>query len=505
MTNDLGRLIQPSFIMRHTMFLLLLTPFVLGLSGPCVAHSIQTDKAVQANTVQADKAAQIDALVQRFMDEEKVPGMAVAVMQAGKILHARGYGYSDLENAVKATEHTVFRIASNTKRFTTVALLLLQKQGKLRLEDDISKYFPEFAATGRKVTIEQLLNHLSGLSLPLYEEPLLDVDADVDALRDLSPETLSKLFAQAKFEFAPGERFRYNNNAFQLAGLLVERVSGQSFAAFLKQHIFDPLEMNESYFLDNYRIIEHRASGYTIRDGAILNAEPYLIRGFGAGALGSTVLDLMKWQSALLQNRLLDAADLKRMTTPARLADGTLAPYGLGYFLGSLDGKRRNGHYGSASGFRSQLAHYPDADLSIAVLANMNPARTEVLESRIVRAMLDIPEVVVTEISVSAEQLQSYAGNYAVTDAPVSRRSGVHKIEFQDGALYADRFRLRPIAADVFVPVGDPYHRYTFIMSNAVPVGLRVEREGELMVDALRQATGELVELKRHEAGHAAK
>jgi D-alanyl-D-alanine carboxypeptidase len=438
----------------------------------------------------AAQLPQVDALVEQFMKQEGVVGAAVAVMKHQDVLHAKGYGYADLEKGVKATEETVFRIASLTKQFTATSMMILQNQGKVKLEDDVTKYFPDFPSKGQHITIEHLLNHTSGMSFEdAWTEAAARADVDVNALRDLSAPLLTRLFAGIRFEFAPGERFRYNNNAYQFAGLLIERVSGLSFAAFLQKHIWDPLGMSQTYYLDTSRIIQHRAAGYTKRNDMVINAPPYnMAAAYSAGAIGSTVLDLMKWQRALLNNRLLSAADLTKMTTPVRLKDGPPGPYGLGLFLLEMEGKRKVEHYGNIGGFRAQLAHYPEADLTVTVLANTNPARTEVLESRIARALMNIPEAQITEVAVPKDRLRRYAGDYVVSDALVSHRSGTTQIVFKDDALYAGSFRLHAIGQDVFVPTADPYHRYTFIMNNGVPVGLRVEREGRLIADARRKS-----------------
>lgn len=433
--------------------------------------------------------SRIDTLVEQFMKEEGVVGSAVAVMKADKILHAKGYGYADLEREVKASETTVFRIASLSKQFTAMAVMMLVEQGKLKLEDDITKYFPDFPSNGQKLTVAHLLSHTSGVSFEDAWSQIVPANVRVDALRDLSPSTLAKLFAGTRLEFSPGERFRYNNNAFEMVGLLIERVSGLSYAAFLQKNIWDPLGMSQSYYLDTSRIIKHRANGYTSRDGVIVNAPFYnMDRIYAAGAVGSTVLDLMKWQRALLDNRLTTASSFNKMTTRAHLNNGSPVPYGHGLFLLEMEGKRKIEHYGSLSGFRAQLAHYPAENLTVSVLANTNPARTEVLESRIARAMMDIPEATVMEVSLPPEQLRRYAGDYIVKDAPISHRSGTTQIVFRNSGLYAGQFRLRAIGGDVFVPTGDPYHRYTFIMRDGAPAALRVEREGRLIADAVREA-----------------
>jgi CubicO group peptidase (beta-lactamase class C family) len=273
-----------------------------------------------------------------------------------------------------------------------------------------------------------------------------------------------------------------------MAGLLIERVSGMSYAAFLRKYIFEPLELQQTDYLDSNRIIQQRASGYTARNGIRVNAPPYTMHvAYSAGALGSTVLDLMKWQRALLENKIVSDATYHRMTTRATLNDGTPVPYGYGFFLLNMEGRPKIEHYGNIGGFRAQLAHYPEQHLHVTVLANTNPARTEVLESRIARAMMDIPEAAVTEYRVAADSLRQYAGSYVVGEAPISHRSGTTQIAFRNNALYAGQIRLLPVGEHTFVADGDPYHHYRFSVRDGQVIGLQIEREGRLIVDGVRR------------------
>ena len=317
--------------------------------------------------------------------------------------------------------------------------------------------------------------------------------ASVHEPRDLRPATLTKLFQKTQFDFAPGERFRYNNNAYDLAGLLIERVSGQSYPDFLQKHIWDPLDMRDTYFMDAARIIKNRAGGYTLRDDEIVHA-PFanLHRIYASGALGTSISDLLKWQRALHGSRLVGAATTSTMMTAGHLNDGTPIPYGYGLFLTNMSGKAKIEHYGNIGGTRAQLAYYPSEDLTVAIMANTNPLRTDVLESRIARTLMHMPETSVVEVPIPQEQLRSYAATYLVTDAKISHRSVATDITFKDGALYAGRFRLIHTGNNVFVPVGDPYHHYTFTMHDGAAVALTVERETRLIADARRMPPGQL-------------
>lgn len=435
--------------------------------------------------------AGVDAIVATFLQEEKAGGLAVGVMKGDTILHMKGYGFADLEHRTPATEHTVFKLASVSKQFAAMSVMILVEQGKLDLAAPITRYFKEFPTTGHVPTVGQLINHTSGFDFQEeWSRIMPPATASVHKQRDSSSATLTKLFAKATFDFAPGERFRYNNNAYDMAGLLIEHVSGLSYPDFLQKHIWDPLEMRDTYFMDAGRIIKNRAGGYTLRDEEIVHA-PFanLHRLYASGALGTSMADILKWQRALHGNRLVSPATTKAMMTAGKLNDGTLTPYGYGLFLTNMGGKAKIEHYGNIGGTRAQLAYYPSDDLSVSILANTNPLRTDVLESRISRMLMGMPEKATVEVPMSLEQLRRYVGTFLVTDAKISHRSVPTEISFKDGSLYSGRFRLVHTGNDVFVPAGDPYHHYAFTVRDGAAVTLKIERETRIIFDANRIAS----------------
>ena len=437
----------------------------------------------------------VDAVVEQFLKEEQAAGLAVAVMKGDQIRHIKGYGFADLEHRVPATEHTVFKLASLSKQFTAMAVMILVEKGTLDLGAPITRHFREFPSTGHVPTVGQLINHTSGLDFQeAWSAIMPPATGSVHEPRDLRPATLTKLFEKTTFDFAPGERFRYNNNAYDLAGMLVERVSGQSYPDFLQMYIWDPLEMRDTYFMDAARVIKNRAGGYTLRGNEIVHA-PFanLHRIYASGALGTSISDLLKWQRALHGSRLVGAATTTKMMTAGRLNDGTPIPYGYGLFLTNMSGKAKIEHYGNIGGTRAQLAYYPSEDLTVAIMANTNPLRTDVLESRIARTLMQMPDKTIVDVPIPQEQLRSYAATYVVTDARISHRSVPTDITFKDGALYAGRFRLVHTGNNIFVPVGDPYHHYTFAVRDGTAVALTVERETRLIADARRVPTDQLV------------
>jgi CubicO group peptidase (beta-lactamase class C family) len=420
-------------------------------------------------TNRSELLARIDAIVEEAMESDRVVGTSVGVRKNGEILVAKGYGYADLENHVRATEHTVYRIGSISKQFTAVAIMMLVEQGKLSLQDDLTKFLPGYPTQGHRINVERLLNHTSGI------KGYTEMEAFGEVIRlDLSHEELIDLFSAEPFEFAPGEKYQYNNSAFYLLGVIIEKVSGQSYEEFLRENIWGPLGMLESYYLDNAPIIKNRAEGYEVEDEKIVNDEflsmslPY-----SAGSLGSSVVDLFKWQTALLENRLVSEESYRKMTTPAVLNDGTETTYGYGLALANLEGRPKATHGGGINGFRTRLSHYPDDDLTVVVLCNSGTANPAPLESRIARAVLGMAETIPMEVPLSEEELQIYVGTYHPGRSPI-------EISIEDGELIVMGSGLRPVGEHVFVTSVDNYETFTFTVADGKAVSLRVEREGRV-------------------------
>ena len=237
----------------------------------------------------------IDALVSDSMEATQTPGISVAVQYGGELILARGYGLADVENNVLATEHTVYRIGSVTKQFTAAAVMKLVEAGKVALDEPITKYFPDYPEGEFHLTVGQLLDHTSGIKgyteMPSFWE---------QSRLDLSHEQMIELFAAEPYEFEPGDRYQYSNSGYYLAGLLIEKASGRTYAEFLRETFFRPLGMRESHYLYSDPIVPNRAEGYRVEDGVLLNDEPLsMLLPFSAGALGSSVLDLVRWTTAL--------------------------------------------------------------------------------------------------------------------------------------------------------------------------------------------------------------
>ncbi len=322
----------------------------------------------------ADLESFVDGLASTTIESGNAIGISIAVAQGDDTLLAKGYGLADVESNTPATAQTVYRIGSITKQFTAAGILQLVEQEKLTLDDPITDYMADYPTQGHNVTIRHLLQHTSGIKsftdLPTYRERMtIDVDHD----------NIINRVKQEPFHFAPGEKYRYCNSGYYFLGVILEDATDQKYDELLKERIFTPLELSQTYYDRPATIIPHRANGYSNWGGKLRNAR-YLSMTlpFSAGALASTVEDLVAWQRALVNNKLLSTDSYELMTTTAQLADGKPAAYGLGTFIRKHNGRLTFGHGGGINGFRSQLVYYPESDYTIVVLANCeqtNPSK----------------------------------------------------------------------------------------------------------------------------------
>ena len=314
--------------------------------------------------------------------------MSISVVLKGDTLLMKGYGYADLENQVRATEHTVYRIGSITKQFTAAAIMKLVEQGKISLSDPLSKYLKKYPETGSAVTIHQLLNHTSGIPSFTSMGPAFWSKARLD----LSHNQVLQIFQEAPLQFPSGARYSYSNSGYYLLGLVIEQASGASYSDFLENQFFEPLQLESTLYCGARKIIPNRARGYGMDNGEIVNAQAISMNPpFAAGALCSTVLDLMAWTKALVSGRAVTESSYKKMSTETQLADGTTHNYGYGLDTGERNGHAYIAHGGGIDGFTTYLSHYPDQDLTIAVLLNSENGTPLDIERALAEAILTTP------------------------------------------------------------------------------------------------------------------
>jgi CubicO group peptidase (beta-lactamase class C family) len=363
--------------MRDSVLTLRLVVPILAvlLFGSCTPHA-QEDHSLESK---------IDSIVGTFLAQELAPSYAVGIRVGEGFVLTRGYGLAGAENEVPAKPETVYRIASLTKQFTAVAILQLVERGLLRLEDDLEDYLPAFRAAGNQVTIHHLLTHTSGVrnytGLPAFQEK---------ARLDLSHDDLVALIEAEPLDFVPGEAQRYSNSGYFLLGMIIEAVSGQAYAEYLEENIFNPLGMTESGYCNSRDLIRNRARGYSREGQELVNAEPIsMVNPFSAGGLCSTVEDLLTWQDALNRRQVLSEDSFQKMTRPATLDDGTETPFGYGVVVTEFDGYQKYAFRGGISGFGSALTYTPELDLTIAVLTNSDEADPVELEVALARMIAE--------------------------------------------------------------------------------------------------------------------
>lgn len=322
------------------------------------------------------KADKVDDYVSTQMRQLHIPGLSLAIVRDGRVTKAQGYGFANLELKASAEKDTVYEIGSNTKQFTAAAIMMLVEQGKVRLEDPITKYFPEAPETWRRITIQQLLTHTGGIQNHVAVPHWLDV-FKTNLVFETTPQRdeLLKMFFKLPLEFKPGETWAYDNTGYYLLGIVIEKVSGKSYWQFLDERIFKPLGMNATRSTDPQPIVPNHASGYEWKKDHFEN-RPILFPAiaFSAGSLLSTVEDMSKWDAALSTEKLLKKSSLDQMWTAAVTNDGADAPfnYGFGWFIDSYHGHRLVQHSGGTPGFSSAIYRFIDDKLTIIILTNHN-------------------------------------------------------------------------------------------------------------------------------------
>jgi CubicO group peptidase (beta-lactamase class C family) len=327
----------------------------------------------------AAAAESVDDYVRGVLEKKKIPGVSVAIVRDGKIVKAEGYGFANLELEARASGDTIYQSGSLGKQFTAAGILLLAEDGKLALDDRLSKHFPDGPASWHRITIRHLLTHTSGLK---------DYEGrdDIDLRKDYSEDDLLGVMMKLPLQFEPGAQWSYSNSGYLVLGILTSRLSGKHWNEFQKERIFAPLGMATTQVITESDIVRNRAAGYVLDDqGAVKNQSwvaPSLNR-LADGSLYFTVKDLAAWDAALCERKFLKPASFDAWWTPVRLASGTSYPYGFGWGIVEQRGERLIQHGGSWQGFRTAIARYPDQGLTVIVLANLAQAEPEAMAHEI--------------------------------------------------------------------------------------------------------------------------
>ena len=350
-----------------------MTPVTIISTFLAMALTTKTTLALDAT-----QAARVEALFKDF-DHPNAPGASLMVIHKGKSVFAKGYGLADLVTKTPCTTNTKFRLASVSKQFTAMAVLILAERGKLKLDEKLTDFFPELPAYGKQITLSQLLTHTSGL---IDYEDVIPVGTTIPVL---DQDVLRLLMTQDKTYFPPGSQYRYSNSGYALLALIVEARSGERFSRFLKENIFEPLKMaNTLAYEQGFSVVPNRAFGHTQRSNAWQRTDQSLTSSvLGDGGIYSSLTDLFKWDQSLYKSKLASERTLRAAFTPHTPTDKPGRSYGYGWYLTEYRGLKVIYHSGETIGFRTRLFRIPEKQFSVIILANRADAKLEDLVNRI--------------------------------------------------------------------------------------------------------------------------
>lgn len=322
--------------------------------------------------VAQDYASQkVDEFIRTEMAAQKIPGMSVAVVKDGKTVLVKGYGLANVEHQVAVKPETIFQSGSVGKQFTAMAVMLLVDEGKIKLDDKIGTYLGDVPEAWKNITVRHLLTHTGGMT---------DYTQDFNLWQDYAEEELVAKAKKVPTAFTPGEKWQYSNLGYLTLGAIVRKASGKFYGDFLQERVFKPLGMTTARVISEADIVPNRAMGYRLEKSE-LKHQHWVAPMFNTtadGALYLTALDMLRWEEALAQQKLLKKESYEAMWSPVKLNNGKTHPYGFGWFLGEVNAHKEIEHGGAWQGFKAQIVRYPEDKLTVIVFANLaqaNPAK----------------------------------------------------------------------------------------------------------------------------------
>lgn len=319
--------------------------------------------------VEGPHSAKIDDLIMSRLKPEG-PGALIAVIQDGEFVHKKGYGYGDLERKSPLTSRTQMYLASVSKQFTAMTIMILAEQGKLSFDDHLHDFFPDFPEEWKDITLHHIMTHTSGLT-DMFALPGMDNDVD-------NQDVLKALIEKKTLDFAPGEKYSYSNSGYIMQVLIVEKLSGVTFDQFVKKNIFEPLGMSDSFVYTANSVFSDRARGYEPADEGY-DVSDYNLRTMGGGGFFSTIDDLFKWNQALYTEKLVSYETLDRAFTGhvKTTTDEREVYYGYGWSTTVENGLKIVEHTGSLRGFRNINFRIPEKRFSVIILSNAGIPRQD--------------------------------------------------------------------------------------------------------------------------------
>ena len=307
---------------------------------------------------------QIDSVLTSVFKMKDEPGGVFLVAKHGKSIYRKAFGKSNIELDVDMLPKNVFQIGSMTKQFTAIAIMMLEEQGKLNVNDAVSKFIPDYP-NGNNIVIHHLLTHTSGIKDFTKMKSIMSI-----AKEDLTPKELVDFFKDEPIEFKPGEKFEYNNSGYVVLGYIIELVTGNTYEDFIETNIFGKLAMNNSRYASDREIVKNRAYGYHNRGAFTNKMYVSLSIPYASGSLMSTVDDMLKWQEAINDNLLVSQSTIDKVFRKNSLNNGEQITYGYGWHLKDIDGVPTREHGGSVFGFKSMGIYVPSLDIYVIGFSN---------------------------------------------------------------------------------------------------------------------------------------
>ena len=436
---------------------------ILGLAlaacaSPPVIAPESAPLAVAASAAEQPLTAQARKIVQAYIDRNEFSG-TVLVAKDGKPVFREGFGFANRELNVPMTPESVLRLGSITKQFTSASILQLAEQGKLSIDDPVSKYYAAAPAAWSKITVRHLLTHRSGI--PSYTG--LPGFFEKQSMFARTPAEIVELTQNMPLEFEPGAQHAYNNTGYVLLGYIIEKASGQTYADYLQQHIFTPLGLKHTGYDDTRTLLPNRAAGYGVDDGVWFNSDYIsMTLPHAAGSLYSNVDDLLTWQEALFSGKVISPASFAAMTTDS--GNG----YGFGIGTGDFQGHKSIRHSGGIPGFSTYMSRFPDDGMTFIVLSNLQTGQSNRIANELARLWLGLPTppppAPLVAVDVKPEVLDRYLGVYELTpgfNITITREGGVLSAQatgqdaFALTATAETEFQFQPAGIRIVFPAGD--------------------------------------------------
>ncbi|MGH9873985.1 MAG: serine hydrolase domain-containing protein [Pyrinomonadaceae bacterium] len=335
-----------------------------SLTGRLLVASVIFLPCLTVCQAQQEIATKVDKFIEAEMQTQRIPGLSVTVIKNGRVIVSKGYGFANFEHRVAVKPETLFQSGSIGKQFTATAVMMLVEEGKLSLDDNLSKYFSDGPESWKKITLRHLLTHTSGMQ---------DYPPDFNLRRDYSEDELLAIIKSQPLAFQPGEQWSYSNLGYVALGILISKVTGRFYGNYLVERIFRPLGMGTARIISEADIIPNRAAGYRLVSNELKNQEWVApnVNTTADGPLYLSVLDMARWDAGLYTEKLLKQSSLEMMWSPAMLNNGRRTGYGFGWHTVRAHGRRMVFHAGAWQGFKAFIVRFPEDKLAIIFFANL--------------------------------------------------------------------------------------------------------------------------------------